>query len=312
MHARFVIVFSLLASLALGCSPLRDNDAVPQQVDEPCAELAECAAGLACAQDATCQAVGEPGTAGREEPCGADEDCRIEFVCGGAGRCARSRQGDIADICSSDASCAPELRCANSGRCARIGDPGTSAEGVDCENTDECGLGLICGGDGGICTAVPTWAGAACEPVGGPARPLFEVPRGARETDFFRLPFPNDVLRIGNRINLRGHPGTEQRPEPGDAIGAVLAAQALNADGFGLNPAITFRFSRGVDFNSLVFGGDNKNFVFVDITPNNDRFDRLPRARFFATSNRSRYVCENWLGLRPVEGSPLDSGHTYA
>lgn len=312
MYARSVFAFSLLACVALGCSPLRDNDAVPRQLGEACAALEECAAGLVCAHDGSCQAVGDPGTAAREEACGADEDCRIEFVCGGAGLCARSRQGDVADVCSSDASCAPELRCAHSGRCARIGDPGTTGEGQECEATADCGLGLICGGDGNVCTPVPPWAGAACAPVGGPPRPLFEVPRGARQSDFFTLPFPNDVLRTGNRVNLRGYPGTNQFPQPGEAIGAVLAAQTLNADGFGLNPAVTFRFSRGVDFTSLVFGGDDKNFIFVDITPDSDRFDRLPRARFFATSNRGRYVCENWLGIRPAEGSPLEAGHTYA
>ena len=120
------------------------------------------------------------------------------------------------------------------------------------------------------------------------------------------------MLRVGNRVNMRGYPGTNQRPEPGDAIGAVLAAQSLTADGFGLNPAITFRFSRNVDFNSLEFGGDSPNFFFVDITPDSPSFRRQPRARFFATSNRTRYICENWLSIRPAEGSPLEAGHTYA
>lgn len=307
--ARFCLLS--LTTLFAACSPLRDNPAVPVQIGEACATFEECAAGLVCTQEGTCQPVGDPGTAGREEACASDLDCRIEFVCGGAGRCARSREGDVADVCTGDASCAPGLRCANTGRCAVAGEPGTTSEGEACAASGECGFGLICGG-GAICTPVPQWSGVECTPSEGPSRVLFEVPRGVREGDFFRLPYPNDVLRAGNRLNLNGYPGTEQRPEPGDAISAVLAATRQRVDGFGLNPAITFRFSRSVDFESLVFGTDRPNFIFADITPDDPERGRRPRARFFATTDRTRYLCEDWLAIRPSEGTPLTPGHTYA
>jgi hypothetical protein len=305
---RGLSVIALLG--ALGCSPLRDNEAVPSQLGEACARVEDCAAGLVCTQAGACQAVGDPGTAGREEACGEDADCQIGLVCGGAGRCARSRQGEVSDVCNSDASCAPGLRCANNGRCARQEDPGTAAEGEACAASADCGFGLICGA-GEICAPVPPWSGVECLPEEGAARPLFEVPRGVRTGDFFRLPYPNDVLRTGDRLDLSGYPGTEQAPEPGDAISAMLAAVGLSVDGFSLNPAVIFRFSRSVDFQSLVFSGDDTNFVFVDVTPGST-FGRRPRARFFATTDRTRYICTNWLGIRPSEGSPLLPGHTYA
>lgn len=302
--------FFVATLLALGCSPLRDNEAVPSQLGEACARVDDCAAGLVCTQEGACQAVGDPGTAGREDACAADADCQIGLVCGGAGRCARSRQGEVSDVCNADASCAPGLRCANNGRCARADDPGTTAEGDACAANAECGFGLICG-EGDTCTPVPPWSGVACAAEAGPPRPLFEVPRGVRSGDFFRLPYPNDVLRAGDRVDLAGYPGTEQSPAPGDAINAMLSAVGLTAEGFSLNPAVIFRFSRSVDFESLVFSGDNTNFYFADITPG-DTFDRRPRARFFATSDRTRYICDDWLGIRPSEGSPLLPGHTYA
>lgn len=308
MSVRLVLC---LSALVLACSPLRDNAAVPVQLGEACAAFEECAAGLVCTQEGTCQPVGDPGTAGREEPCASDLDCQIEYVCGGAGRCSRSREGDVADVCTGDQSCAPGLRCGNNGRCARQGEPGTTGEGEACGNADECGFGLICGG-GDVCAPVPQWSGVECLGAEGESRPLFEVPRGVRDGDFFGLPYPNDVLRAGNRLNLAGYPGTEQRPEPGDAIAALLAATRQQTDGFSLNPAVIFRFSRSIDFQTLEFGTDRPNFWFVDITPDSESFDRRPRARFFATTDRSRYICEDWLGIRPSEGTPLEPGHTYA
>lgn len=311
MSALSVRVVLCLSALVLACSPLRDNDAVPAQLGEACVAVEECAAGLVCTQEGTCQPVGEPGTAGREEPCATDLDCQIQYVCGGAGRCNRSREGDVADVCTGDASCAAGLRCGNNGRCARDGDPGTTGDGEACGESSECGFGLICGA-GALCTPVPQWSGVECVPEEGETRLLFEVPRGVREGDFFRLPYPNDVLRAGNRLNLAGYPGTEQRPEPGDAIAALLAATRQQTDGFSLNPAITFRFSRSIDFETLEFGTNRPNFIFVDITPDSESRGRRPRARFFATTDSSRYICNNWLAIRPSEGTPLEAGHTYA
>jgi hypothetical protein len=51
--------------------------------------------------------------------------------------------------------------------------------------------------------------------------------------------------------------------------------------------------------------------LFIDITEG-PTAGRRPRARFFATTDRTRFLCPNWLGIRPGEGSPLEAEHTYA
>jgi len=303
------------ASLALlvlsACSPLRTNDALLKKIGEACEQLEDCGAALVCAADGVCTPVGEPGTADREEPCAGDTDCRIEYVCGGAGRCARSRQGEVADTCNGDESCGGDLVCNREGRCGRMGEPGTVPGGGMCTASEECGFGLVCGADG-LCNRVPLWSGVECETLDGPTRVLFEVPEGGRTTDFYRLPFPNDVLRTGTAIDFDGYPGLEQFPEPGVAVGNVLAALEVEGTGFSLNPAIIFRFSRAVEFATATFSGDRPNFIFVDITADNPSRGRRPRARFFATTDRARSICQSYLSIRPSEGTPLEVGHTYA
>ncbi|MCB9547751.1 MAG: hypothetical protein H6706_18145 [Myxococcales bacterium] len=305
------VIIPLLVWTGFACSPLRDNESLLASIGDPCNELEDCGAGLVCSAEERCAPVGEPGTADIREPCAADDDCRISLVCGGAGRCARGRQGEVADPCNGDESCGEGLACNREGRCARDGEPGTIEEGGSCELTDECGYGMVCSA-ANTCTPVPIWAGVECENIDGAGRVLFEVPRGGRTTDFFRLPWPNDVARSGNAVDLDGYPGLEQFPEPGQAVGGVLAALEAEGAGFGLNSAVIFRFSRAVEFETLSFGGETQNFIFVDITPGSEARGRRPRARFFATTDRSRYICDNWLGIRPSEGTPLEPGHTYA
>ena len=301
-----------IALFLLGaCSPLRDNDALLAKIGEACSRVDDCGATLACSAEGLCAPVGEPGTADREEPCASDNDCRIEYVCGGAGRCARSRQGEVADACNGFESCEEGLACNRDGRCARSGDPGTAGPGATCAVTEDCGFGLVCSSEA-ICAPVPLWSGVECEELQGQTRVVFEVPEGGRTTDFFRLPYPNDALRSGTAVDLDGFPGLEQFPEPGEAIGSVLSALEAEGTGFSLNPAVIFRFSRSVDFETLEFSGDRPNFIFVDITPDSTSKGRRPRSRFFAASDRSRYICPNWLGIRPSEGTPLEPGHTYA
>ncbi len=301
------------ASLVAACSPIRDNEARPARAGDRCDEDIDCGSGLVCGSAGLCAEAGEPGTAGLEDPCTADEACRYGLLCNGVGRCGRQRKGDEDDRCLSDASCRTDLVCGHDGKCTAPGGAGTGTDGDGCGVDDDCAFGLICSPDA-TCVPLPRWSGVRCEggsPSGGP-QVLFEVPRGTPNDEFFRLPYPNDAILRGDRIDLGGFPGLDQLPEPGTLTGTYAAAVANEPGDFSPNSAAIVRFSGPVDFATLVFGGDTPTFLFVDITPGEAAAGRQPRSRFFATTDRGRYICNNWLGIRPSEGSPLEPGHTYA
>lgn len=306
------LVGPVLAVLVVACSPIRENDAVPAAAGEACSKDAHCGAGLVCAAGGVCSPVGEPGTADAGEACADDDGCRFGLLCNGAGRCARTRGGQAGSVCSGDSGCTTPLVCGHGGRCVSDGEPGTAAQDEACSLPDECRFGLTCTGEN-VCGPIPRWAGVACGEArdGGPPRIHFEIPRGRRTADFFRLPYPNDALARSGVVDLEGFPGLENAPEPAELVGRYVSA-VDEARGFGLNPAVIFRFSTNLDYSTLRFGGDRPTFAFVDITPGDEGLGRRPRSRFFATTDRARYICHNWLGIRPSEGSPLEPGHTYA
>ncbi|MCB9521852.1 MAG: hypothetical protein H6702_00550 [Myxococcales bacterium] len=301
-----------LLLLLAGCSPLRDNDAKLGDPGEACTETAECGSGLVCSAGGLCAPPGEPGTAGPNAACTADTDCRIDLICSGAGRCAATdRRGEDGDVCFSDATCEAPLLCGHDGRCAAPGAEGTVAIGAGCTVDADCGFGLVCDGNS-QCAERPRWGGVECPavPMAGSPRVLHEVPRGAPAGDFFGLPFPDDARRVTQGLDLTGYPGLEQAPQPAGLIGTLMAEVGPGADGFGVNSAVLFRFSAPMDYDTLTFGGDDASFAFIDLTEGAS-YGRRPRSRFFATTDRAPYICHNWLGIRPSEGSPLEASHTY-
>jgi len=226
--------------------------------------------------------------------------------------CGEVRFGEEGDQCRGEGSCASPLICNAAGSCVQGGE-GTAAQGEPCERGEQCRFGLICGVEG-LCTDLPKWSGVSCGAARMEGAPhlLFEIPRGAALEDFYRLPHPNDIRLRGGLQDLQGFPGLVQEREPGEIISRYLSALSEEEQGFSPNSAILFRFSGPLDFETLRFGGDDPSFVFVDVTPGSDALGRRPRSRFFATTDRARYICHNWLGIRPSEGSPLESGHSYA
>ncbi len=299
--------------LLAACSPLRDNEAKLGDPGEACTQTSECGSGLVCSAGEICAPAGEPGTGGANAPCTADDDCRIDLLCSGAGRCAATdRRGGEGDVCFSDATCEAPLVCDHNARCAATSAPGTGALTDACAVDADCGFGLVCGPDA-TCLSRPRWGGAECPPVPmtGPPRVLHSVPRGQPGGDFYELPFPDDARRLDRGLDLSGFPGLAQSPQPATLIGTLVAGLEQSATGFGVNSAVLFRFSTPLDYDTLSFGGDDATFAFIDITEG-PSLGRRPRSRFFATTDRAAYICHNWLGIRPSEGSPLEAGHTYA
>ncbi len=300
------------AVVLFACSPLQENPALLGEEGDVCADHNECGSGLVCNAEGECAEVGDPGTAGKNQACSEDGDCRMGLVCRGDVLCAPQQSGAAGDTCFTPQDCQDPLVCGHDGACAAPDGPGTGMEGSRCEDDEACAFGMVCTADG-VCGPLPRWSGVDCDRDAddGPPRLLFEV-RQVGERDFFSLPFPNDIRRTaGGGLDLSGFPGVGAGEEPGAIIDRYLPAVTHSADGFSPNSAVLFRFSTGIDYDTLVFAGDDPTFAFVDVTPG-ESIGRRPRSRFFATTDRDRYICHNWLGIRPTEGSALEAGHTYA
>src|SRR6266568_8954925 len=94
--------------------------------------------------------------------------------------------------------------------------------------------------DGGMAITVDGGAAVAA---------LFEVPAaGQHPSEFYALPFPNDLRLNRNRSgNADGTMDLADYPRPSDLIGRYIDIFAADTGGFGTNSAIYFRFSGPID-----------------------------------------------------------------
>lgn len=264
-----------------------------------------CAEGLRCSAG-TCQ---DPGSAGLGGPCWANVDCEEGLFCGPNGVCGRAGTGGEGDECLTGAECTEDLVCELRGLTGTCSAAGTVDVGEACQVRADCLAGLVCAPDG-TCqhpsVAFPPFA-LECGPNETPFRPYFEVPRsGTPVTEFFRLPFPNDVRVDGSgNLDMSGFP----RPGPGilgiDLVSLYTDTWVASFDGFAGTAPVTFRFSEPFDFNTL-------DPIVVDITPNTPEFDtRVPRGYRFGTG-AGRYRCQNFVAVRTAAHAALLPGHTYA
>jgi hypothetical protein len=296
----------------------RDNPGLGSASEgDSCAQASDCGGGLVCARGGTCEQPGAPGTVPAGATCEGDDACAAGLYCNRLGLCEPGVQRAEGGVCTGDEGCLDGLVCGRDRTCQPAGGEGARAEGDACDVDDQCGYNLVCG-PAGLCAPLAAWAGVECDDAadGGPPRILFEIP-GARAAseggpDWLRLPFPNDVLQTGGVVDLGRFPGADVADAPGELLRAYRAAVREETRGFGLNNAALFRFSETIDFETLVFGENDATFVFVDVTPGSENKGRRPRSRFFAATDRGRYICRNWLGIRPTEGSPLEPDSTYA
>jgi hypothetical protein len=260
---------------------------------QPCFRTAECAEGLYCDAFATvCMPAGD-GAAG--DSCGQTGECQRGLVCvpsGFSGQCAEAGEADIGGECDGSLDCLPGLGCA-----PPLMDP---------EGTPVCQAGPA-----GLPRPYP---GVECaENEMGNFRSYFEVPDG-EVTEFYRLPYPNDI-RIEN-----GHPNLEGHPTPGDGVlGYDLVQRYIDTieqtqDRFGLNSQVYMRFSEPPNFDSIESGGDNPSIYTTVLDPDHDRYGDTVSMRWTASTGRASYICQNRLAVRPGRrwGRPLDPNTTYA
>ncbi|MFH1130979.1 MAG: hypothetical protein V1754_06565 [Pseudomonadota bacterium] len=310
-----LLVMATLSSCSEKSTPLGDGG-YGKEKGEVCTQTSECGPNLYCTGIGICEEQGEPGTKGQGEDCTATQDCLIEYVCSSLGICVKPGDGAVGDECQGTESCSKGLVCSGSGTCANPGDPGTSDQGGACEKAEDCILGLVCADE--KCIAVTYWSGATCNPDDGPVRAYFEIPRnGEPLSEFYRLPFPNDIRMKDGHIDLNGHPNPALvlPEELGDIVSDYFKAIEEDVDGFGVNTAVSLRTSGLIDYDTLLVNDDGTkkaSLRFVNIDKNSKEYGSGVGFSMIANSSRRKYICENWIAVKPSTGRPLSPSTTYA
>jgi len=249
-------------------------------------------------------------------PCVIGPDCASGLACI-AGRCTPEGDGAEGDNCLLDSQCKAGLRCAFSGLSAACTAQGDGDAGSPCETSLDCYQGLACleGSCGPQPAGIPVFPGVKCDaPSSKDVRAYFEVPgaKDADEGDFFRLPFPNDVRRSKQGLDLGGFP----KPGPGvlgvDAVKLYADAIEENDAGWGTYPTVFFRFSGPLDATTVRNTDAGAPVSWIDVTPNADEPWASAGLSWLYSSGANAYICDNWIGARRPRGVPLTPGHTYA
>ena len=275
-------------------------------VGQSCDDGHPCRVGLAC--DASKCAPSH--SLGDGSPCTISAECKPGDYCGSARTCAGAGKGHDGDGCKSDADCASGLRCDLVGFGLQCKPEGIADVGGACVTSADCFGGLVCatktcapappGASGLPPIGVPTWNGEACQDDPGATQAYFRVPRGSGDGDFYRLPFPNDVRLKAGHPDLSGHPTPGPELLGYDVVDRYLRDVEKNTDGFSTYPTVLFRFSAGIDFESLK---TQSAIRMVDVTPGAGGGDL--GFSWSATTGRSAYLCPNSFALRPPTGVPL-------
>jgi hypothetical protein len=283
-------------------------------VGSSCSADPDCRTGLRCGAAGSC----EPGhSLGEGELCAISDECKQGLYCNSLRVCAKAGDKTDGDPCASDGDCGTGRRCTVTGLSVVCQQEGSGDLGATCKSAAECfaGLGCLAGKcaslpPGSPPIGVPTWTGEECtDDPSAPVLSYFRIPRGTDDGDFYRLPFPNDARTVGSHPDLRGHPSPGAELLGFDPVDRYLRAIEEETEGFGIYPTVLFRFSGDVDWDSMKKA---PGVQWVDITPDASTFGDSLGYYWNASGGRIRYVCPNWLAIRPPGGYPLTAGHTYA
>lgn len=317
---RFAALSALCAAAACTNSQAVTDDDLPPGtpagggIGAACSAAETCRRGLVCDPSGHC-AAGHATLEG--QPCAISDECASGLYCSAMHQCAKGGSGQSGDGCQSDADCSDGLRCTIVGLGAECAPEGTGDLGATCTTSGDCYGGLAC--TGGKCAqAAPgtppfglsTWPGTACESEGGAPAAWFHVPRGTDDGDFYRLPFPNDIRTKNGHPDLTGHPTPGSDLLGYDLVDRYLRAIEQENDGFGPYQTVYFRFDVGLDFASWQNAKDGVQIV--DLTKGDPDYGRRLGLQWYASGGRTKYICQNWMGVRPANGAPYTPGHTYA
>lgn len=314
-----------------------------QSTDQPCVITAECSEGNYC--EAMARRCFEPNSLFVGGACESDDDCNslpgsqiacvekakiaenpfIDLPFGSECKPAGSAENNAG--CTSDAQCQAGLFCDYVGAFKGVCRPGGSNDwGEICSNTSDCYAGLVCS-DNNQCISLYTanmkskWQGETCATGSEQPTAHFEIPtNGIAPNDFFRLPYPNDI-RLDNGQLATNHPTAGTGNFSFDVTKRYIDAINENMTAWGTIPTVTFRFSHNMDYSTIATGAvsetkevgkDGRNLLFLNITKGAEQYGKDIGYVWSASSAGGKYLCENWLTVRPGTGSPLTPGATYA
>lgn len=257
--------------------------------------------------------------------CNVTGECKGGLYCAVEGdhTCKPAGDGKAGDRCTSTGDCARDLVCALTGLTQSCLATGSGDIGTACGTTSDCLAGLFCPPPSSalpepVCLTTPdpsklrppTWSGAECEKDDGPATAYFHVPRGdSSDKDFFRLPFPNDVRRGAEGLDLSGFPSPGNLLGIGDLVGNYVKASERDLDGFATNPVVYFRFSKPYAGNTIT----QDSVLLFNIDQDSPGYGRqISRAWGTSSGDITPYVCQDWLNVHTAGGEPLAANTTYA
>lgn len=275
----------------------------PVAVNGPCVGSAECDDGLLCAPNLEALSNPLPGV-----PLG---------IC--------VERGDAAEneICTTDLDCADGLRCTYLGFTGYCGPDGEADFGQPCQATADCQAPLACtqNDDLGITEPacffpvdllMPNAECTAPDETSVPLKFWFEVPGDEPVTEFYRLPFPNDIRLNNGRPDLSGHHNPGPQYLGGDVVAAYIDNLETGSNGFSTNPTIFFRTNRMIDFETVRGDGDAKTLFFRNIDPDSPGYGQDQAMGWFINPNPQKFICTNSIAIRPSWGRPLEHNTTYA
>jgi len=252
--------------------------------------------------------------------CTISAECEVGLYCDPQNRCAPAGSGEEGEGCATDVDCKSGLKCVIDNFALVCMPEGDSDVGGPCTTSADCFGGLAC--QGGTCQqlpadappyGLPAWEGETCsDDQSKTAMAYFEVPRVSGNGDFYRLPFPNDIRLKDGHPDLSGHPTPGSDLLGFDPLAPYLRAIEQETEGWGQYQTVIFRFSNSVDWSSFDNSVNPGSIRWVDITPGSSHYGFTLGWASVANSTRTKYLCPNWLAIRPPLGEPLRPNHTYA
>lgn len=319
----------------------RNNRFGTMQRGESCKRLSDCYAGLQC-DSSICVPVKAIGGSGphRGDPCTSDNQCPAGNTCGTQGRCTTRPAVSAGGVCVLDIDCATGLVCNGvSNTCTQdTGNAGTYDLGHACSELQDCRRPYLCGIEN-TCSRLPLFTGSLCERSDlerGSFRVYFEVPpdvvTSEDKLEFYRLPFPSDVRVHDGHISLQGH------QSPGDVLGVNIKDTYFtpveeDATGFAVNGSVFFNFSDKVDYRTICANTGSvyptipdpedvdlfcdssmtsSTLMLVDVDSDSVHYGEWVPIEINASRAKNQYICQNWMGVAPLAGKPLQEGTTYA
>ncbi|MCA9563128.1 MAG: hypothetical protein KC561_06545, partial [Myxococcales bacterium] len=278
-----------------------------------CTATSECRFGLECSDD-TCQPA---GAADEGDLCVVSGECAEGLACGLTATCEERGAVEAGGACASPSECVDGLRCNLLGPVGVCVEEGSADAGQDCTSDASCLSPLVCASND-TCqipavAGVELFSGVQCEEndEDGDFRVYFELPSDSM-TEFFRLPFPNDIRLTDTGMDLRGFPVPNLGVLGAEVISGYVNALENNTRGFSTSAKVYFRFSREFDFASVDGRGDNPTLRIVNITPDSPGYGRGLSYSWFSTNGSGRFICQNYVAVSFGNAAPLDPSTTYA